>query len=192
MGGEYATVRRYAVAGVIGLVCVGGSPVLPQGLHGQVLSELERGDSVRVRTLDGQKVEGVVAAIRQLEVDILNEESDRSTTLRVTTFERLEVYRGERSAAGEGMIAGLLGGAVVGGLLGLLDGSCNDLACSRSDHVFVGAGVLAVVGLPVGLLVGTVTRVDNWEHISLKPDFSIVPGSATRAQLGFSIRLGGR
>jgi hypothetical protein len=124
------------------------------------------GQRVRVWTPDGRRLEGTLldAEGSVATVEVLDERG--VTSMESVEVARAQVYGGQRRRISEGVLLGAVGGAALGGLLYALE-------ASGSGGTYVGfsispwfvAGAFAVVGAPVGLLVGASHRSDVWrEH----------------------------
>jgi hypothetical protein len=114
------------------------------------------------------------------------------TRVAVQSVSKLEVNTGRRSHSLLGAGIGFLIGAGVGAIA-----SSGKNACTNSDYlspgtacVLVGAGVLGVVGIPVGAIVGALVRTDRWQEIALsRLSVRTFPQSDSSLSLAVSLRF---
>ena len=121
-------------------------------------------------SLGGRRIVGVLTAVREGSVEIL--ENDRGPLLvPLRSVARFEVSRGRKSRAGRGALIGALTGAAAGAVTGYL--GCGD--CGEGESFFAidaaGAAALvgfvgAVVGTPIGAVIGSLFHTDRWSRVS--------------------------
>lgn len=84
-----------------------------------------------------------------------------SSPVALSSLTRLEVSTGRRSHWLAGLAIGALVGAGVGAILGSNYRSGDEEICTPSTCALIGAGVLGLVGMPVGALVGGSIHTDR-------------------------------
>ena len=139
------------VATVCVLACLIGGP--PTHIAAQDVSPPRVGDRVRVRTAECMTHDGRVRLLSPSLLEIQPEEGGQSVSLTLTSVERLQIHRGQRRWKAAGAMLGMVGGAVVGAVeWSRRDSGCgsNDIFCGEGWYALTGA----IVGLPVGLIVG--------------------------------------
>jgi len=107
----------------------------------------------------------------------------------VAAVTRLAMHRGQRSAWASGLVYGFMGGALMGGVLGLASGDDPPGWFSMTAGEKAGAGVVVfgVLGGVGGLVIGALTKSDKWEHVPLdRLRVSVVP---TRRGFGLGARI---
>ena len=107
-------------------------------------------------------------------------------------LKRLDVSMGTISKVGPNALTGFLGGAAVGGLLGLALG----VAQNQDDFFYVspaasaagGAVLFGAIGAVVGALSGTGKRGDKWQRVSL-PAVEVGPGGPEGKGVAIGLRF---
>ena len=96
----------------------------------------------------------------------------RTRTLERSSITEMDLYLGRTSRSLDGLVIGALGGAVFGAGISAATwtepkgtGLCM-FVCSRGEAAELGAMVFGVLGGGVGLLLGSVTKVDVWRSVA--------------------------
>ena len=157
---------------VVAAICLGAAPTLSSA---QRAEDLPRGASVRLRTADGGRARGYIDTVTS-EAIVLNvfnhADAGGSARYRRDFVTSMEV---EKKHTAKGALRGGLLGLLVGGGGGFLIGAatyssddCNIMACSASASGALLGFLGAVVGTPVGLLVGAAHGAPEWRDVSLR------------------------
>jgi hypothetical protein len=151
----------------------------------QSQAAVQKGQRVRVRFAAAHTPDlvGVVRAIRTdtLVVSRDSEPGGRMVTaFPLSSVSRLQVSRGRHSRWGRGLLIGLGAGAVTGAILGAT--VQPDWFFTRRVLVEMGAVVFAPIGGAVGVVIGALTKTEQWETVPL-------PGSRGAAGAGMDARL---
>ena len=152
------------------------------------------GQRVRVWTPNGRRLEGLLVDTQggMATVEVRDERGMASTES--VEVSRAQVYGGQRRRIPEGVWLGAVGGAAVGGLLYLLESSSDSnggtyVGFSISPWFVVGA--FAVIGAPIGLLVGASQRSDVWrdKDLLVRAPARFVVASHAVVDVGLRIRF---
>jgi hypothetical protein len=151
----------------VAMILFAGLLLVPDSVSAQTAAgplEDVIGQRVRVWTFDGRRLEGTLVETSggAATLEILDEEGVAARES--VAVARARVYAGQRRSIPEGVLLGALGGGVVGRLLCALN-------CSSSGGTFTGfslnpwgvAGAFALIGAPIGLLIGASRRSDVWK-----------------------------
>lgn len=148
------------------------------------------GQRVRLRTgAASQWLVGTLIAADRDSVQLQVSENARPVSIAWQTVSRFEVRRGGHSNARKGALIGLGLGAIGGGVWGLADASnCTGWLClSPGQEALGGALLLGGAGALVGAAIGSLSRTDRWEPLSIgRAHVTLMPG---RAATGLSIGL---
>jgi hypothetical protein len=142
-------------------------------------------------------IEGSVGTVMALRPDTIVVDRGETLVLAISTLTRLEVSRGQKSRAGTGGIVGLVGGAAVGVLIGTasIDADCEilspDCDVNKNLESFALAAVAGgVVGYGVGVLLGSIVKVDRWEEVPLSwLRVRLAPGRRGGFSVGLRVKL---
>jgi len=150
--------------------------VLPVSvIAAQEQSRILPGARVRVTTPDLPRGQ-LLGAVTRIDADTL---VVGSTPVALRSLMRLEVSTGRRSHWATGLGIGFLAGAGLGAILGAAVGDPYGEICTPTQCALAGAGILGLVGMPVGAVVGAMIRTERWQEVP--PDRWRV---ATRRQRG--------
>jgi hypothetical protein len=171
-----------------------GSP-LPTPTSPELYSILREGEVVRLTRRENAEewLEGMVVS-RQLDrVVLVSEDQGAETAILLDSIGGLQIRR-QKTKAGKGAVTGgligMLPGAVAGGgfcalaagLSGGGGGGC--VGAAMGGALFVG-----VLGAGIGALIGSTSKVEVWEPVTLER-LSISAGPTGELAVGLSIRLG--
>jgi len=160
--------RAYATRGILFwcALLLGAGPLSAQRMASAFV---RAGDRVRVTTYQmassGERQVGVLQRVLRDSVTV-DWASGVRETLPLHRVSRLEVSDGRGSFIGLGMVAGFLGGAVVGGVAGAASSDAGD--SYRGLAVAASSVVGALVGTVSGGLVGAVGRRERWTRVRLE------------------------
>jgi hypothetical protein len=159
--------RAYATRGILSwcALLLSAGPLSAQRLASAFVRP---GDRVRVTTYQmasaGERHVGVLHQVFGDSVTV-DWTSGVRETLPLHRVSRLEVSDGRGSLIGPGMVAGFLGGAVIGGVAGAASSEVSDPF--RGLGVAASTVVGALVGTVSGGLVGAVSRRERWTRVRL-------------------------
>ena len=176
--------------------------VLPSDGSGQAVPS--PGDRIRIRQVDGTVLTGTLATLSpetiQLSVDSRTDKwwvqpAERMAEVRVARIEVLETSLGQRRnypkyigrTVAVTSIVGALGTVLIGNAL---EGGSRNWS---GGSALWGFRAGAIIGLPLGVLIGSVVREERWNRVSLPApvasDLSIRPVIGSRLGLrGLSSR----
>jgi hypothetical protein len=140
------------VAALVGSIVVSApapsSAQQPVTSFSQLADLLKPGDSVSVTDAQGREVHGRIHALGS---DALTLDGTKRELLPASAIQ--QVVRREGSRAGRGALWGLIGGAMLGGVVG---GSADDgVVCKDGSCALLGAAVFGGFGALTGAIVGT-------------------------------------
>ena len=158
------------------------------------------GDRIRIKQVDGTVLTGTLATLSAETIQL----SVGSVVRRVPVerIERLETSLG-RSMSGRNIILLTMAAtSVVGATIGAIAWKPCSWFCvspfeseTRSGAIFAGFGLGALVGLPLGAIIGSVVREERWNPVSLSaPSVSgltIRPVIGSGVGFAASVRVGG-
>ena len=143
-------------------------------------------------------IEGSVGTVLALRPDTIVVDRGETLVLSISTLTRLEVSRGQKSGAGTGGIVGLVTGAAFGAMIGIAsaDTDCDWLFSHECDiNKELESAALAtvggaIVGYGVGVLLGSIVKVDRWEEVPLsRLRVRLAPGRGGGFSVGLRVRL---
>ena len=108
----------------------------------------------------------------------------------LTSVTRLEVHRGTRNQVGKGALIGFGIGAGFGALIGLGTSTqqCSMICFSPSESAAIGAAVIGIPGLLIGIVAGALSKSDRWEEVPLeRVRVSFAPLGGGTCSLGLSV-----
>ncbi|MDH3204968.1 MAG: hypothetical protein OEO79_00065 [Gemmatimonadota bacterium] len=147
--------------------------VLPAASHAQTV--LSPGDRIRFREAEGAVVIGVVSAISAEEVRLATQDRSGHVVSR-DQIESLERSLGTERRFARNLFISVGAGAAIGGVMGAVTWKpCREtgfLACflhpaSRGEAAQWGTAAGALIGVPIGVIVGLATRHEVWEPLSV-------------------------
>ncbi len=166
----------------------------------QVTAQIfEPGERVRVRSADGGFTQGVVSSVSQTFIIIRPEAGGPDLELSISEASRIErSVQVRRFGRNFGLTMGA--SAAAGGLLAALSWSgCSGFCIvdSRADAFAAGVAGGALIGLPLGLIVGLSATGQGWEPLSAPAtsgtgiSFSPVAGAWLGVSGAFAVGGGG-
>ena len=181
--------------------------LMPLSVSAQGTPPLKMGDRVRISVGEGQpyshSLEGpqigsgrfVWVRVQSVaESVILVEGMAGEWTIPIRSIKEAQVSLGRNRNTLKGLGVGALIGGVSGVTLGFLMGDapadCWLICPTAEEAALYGGGILGALGGVIGLVVGTLTKSDRWENLSLsgmKPSAQVA--RAGGLNLGFSIPL---
>ncbi len=140
--------------------------VLSIDLIAQEESQVITGSRIRVLVQDTPN-HWMIGHLLSLDVDTLVlkiEDQPHPSVIRLSSITKLEVSRGRKSQVLVGACIGFAVGAGIGAFL-IKGTSENDL--SHRDAALIGAGVLAIPGTLIGVVIGANKRGEKWAKVNL-------------------------
>ncbi len=126
---------------------------------------------------------------------------DRRMEIPVSAIETLEISLGRQRRVGKYIAIAMSGGALVGAtIVGIALDPCSGSGfCvgpnSRGESIALGFAAGALIGLPVGFILGSVVREERWNPASLPAPgasgLTIRPVIGSRVGFAGSVRVGG-
>jgi hypothetical protein len=178
---------RIASFFIIAALGLSAAPLAAQGMHTETAPE--QGLRVRVTAAGAaEPLTGTLAFQDATTIALLRAPGD-TALVPLHAVERLEVSRGRRSNAGRGLRRGALIGAAVGAVLGVAlmadDGGYFDYG---AEAIPLGAAGGAMYGSVIGLVVGALSRSEQWAEVPARPAIVLGPtggGVAAGIRLDF-------
>ena len=158
------------------------------------------GDRIRIKQVDGPVLTGMLARFSADTIMVLLDSGGPWVEVPVEGIEALETSLGRRTRYGKYIPLSMLGGAFVGAAYGAITGDPSSTGfLSGFDkpefRAFVGFVYGGLIGLPVGLILGSVFGEDRWSRGALPaptaPRLTIRPVIGSRVGFAGSIRVGG-
>ena len=172
---------------VLGMLLLAfGTPLL-----GQEAIPVGIGDRVRIQTTQGSAHDGWVRAVSATAFDLERLEGGEMISVPSTDVRNLQVYQGKKRVPMQGLLLGMVGGAAVGAVMGAMSDACSEISCGRGDNAKVGALVMGILGIPVGLIAGMIIKVDRWEPGVWSPEFQVSAIGGRGMSVGISLRVPG-
>jgi len=169
---------RHAALLLVGLTVVGS-------LAAQGPLPVTPGQRVRL-TLDGgrHRVTGLVVSQDSGSVTVQGYFEDSGTVVAQSRITAVELSTARHSNAGAGATVGLLGGAVVGGIIGA---SCDgDFLCPGAGPTAVAVGI---VGLVLGGAIGAFSHSETWQSVYQRRVQVSVVAPARGRGVGFGVAV---
>ncbi len=160
------------------------------------------GDRIRIKQVDGTVLTGTLAALSPQTIQLLVGSDDRMAEIPVARIEALEISLGRQRRFlkyfGLTVAAGLVLGATSGGIFWE---PCSFLCFTpfqtetRGTAIRNGFGIGALVGLPLGAIIGSNVREERWDPVSLpapaESRLTIRPVMGSGVGFAGSVRVGG-
>ena len=173
---------------------------LPSDGSGQVAPS--PGDRIRIKQVDGPVLTGRLARFSAETIQLSLDSGGPTVEVPVEGIEALETSLGRRTRYGIYIPLSMLGGALVGAAYGAITADPRELPPGfRNDfdqpgfRAAVGFIRGGLIGLPVGLILGSVFSEERWNAVSLPAPvasgLSIRPVIGSRVGFAGSIRVGG-
>ena len=158
------------------------------------------GDRIRIKQVDGTVLTGTLATF-SAETIQLSVDSSR-VEVPVARIEVLETSLGRQRRFlkyfGLTVAATSVVGAIIGAIAYEDTGPCSFLCIgpqTRGEYIGWGLGIGAIVGLPLGAIIGSDVREERWNRVALPapaaPRLTIRPMIGSRVGFAGSIRVGG-
>jgi hypothetical protein len=171
------TRKRHPFALSVALVIVLGTATGPsassQSLTAPAAISLGAQPGARVRVAQpdstaGSQI-GTVVAVGQDGITVRRDHPGDSLAIGFARIQRLDLSRGRHGHALIGLGVGVVGGALVGGLLGASSGNSGGFqVLNKHDDTILGAVLGGLAGAVVGPIVGAVIRTERWHTVWLR------------------------
>jgi hypothetical protein len=179
--------RHLISFGTIGLL------LAPVVAWSQQPTALVPGSRVRITEKASKPRAGTVVTASADSVVLKVDSAGQTATFSVAKISQLEVSRGIKGHAGNGVALGLLVGAGTGALVASLacGGGSTDCYDGESGPVtLAAAGLGAVVGMVTGAVIGSNHKSESWEAVpSSNWHLSTVPSTRGGLALSLSVRF---
>ena len=168
--------------------------------YGSAQAAPSPGDRIRVKQMDGTVLTGTLTMLSPETIQLSVGSDDRMAEVPVAQIEVLETSLGRRATYGKYVPLSMLGGAFVGAAYGAItgDSSSTGFLSSFDQPEFraaVGFVTGALIGLPVGLVLGSAFSEERWNRVALSaptaPRLTVRPVIGSRVGFVGSLRVGG-
>ncbi len=157
------------------------------------------GDRIRIKQVDGPVLTGRLARFSAETIHLFPDSGGPWVEVPIEGIEALETSLGRRTRYRKYIPLSMLGGAFVGAAYGAITGYTSSTGFFSFDQPEVRAAVGFVygglIGLPVGLILGSVFREERWNRGALPaptaPRLTIRPVIGSGVGFTGSIRVGG-
>jgi hypothetical protein len=136
------------------------------------------GDRARVRQVDGTVLTGTLTAMSPETIRLSIDSASRPAEVPVARIELLETSLGQRRNYSKYMGLTVAASAIAGIIISFAADPCKKGSSfcvgpqSRDELVLLGLAGGAIIGLPVGSVVGTVVREERWKALPLPAPFA--------------------
>ena len=157
------------------------------------------GDRIRIRQVDGTVLTGTFSTRSEETIQLSVGAAGPMVEVPIEGIEALEISLGQRSNhpkyIGITVAATSIVGATIGGIAWEPCTGSGICLGTQGEWILMGFGIGAVVGLPLGALIGSVVREERWNAVSLpapaESRLTIRPVIGSRVGFAGSIRVGG-
>ena len=160
------------------------------------------GDRIRIRQVDGTLLTGTFSTRSAETIQLSVGAAGPMVEVPVEGIEILEISLGRQRRSGKYFGLTVAAASIVGATIGFIAYEsyepCSFLCFgpeTRSQYTLFGLGIGALVGLPLGALMGTVIREERWNPASLPAPaasrLTIRPVIGSGVGFGGSVRVGG-
>ena len=174
--------------------------VLPSDGSSQAV--LSSGDRIRIRQLDGTSLTGTLATRSAEIIQLSVGAAGPMVEVPVEGIEALEISLGRQRRFGKYFGLTVAATSIVGATIGFLayqDSEPCSFLCfgpdTRTEYIAVGFAGGVLVGLPLGAIIGSTVREEQWNQVALpalaESRLSIRPAIGSRVGLVASVRVGG-
>ena len=158
------------------------------------------GDRIRIEQVDGTVLTGTLGALSPQTIQLLVGSDDRMAEIPVARIEALEISLGRQRRFlkyfGLTVAATSFVGAIIGAIAYEDSEPYNCLFCfTQGEYIGIGFGIGALVGLPLGAIIGSDVREERWDPVSLpapaESRLTIRPVMGSGVGFAGSVRVGG-
>ena len=162
------------------------------------------GDRIRIKQVDGTVLTGTLGALSPQTIQLLVGSDDRMAEIPVARIEALEISLGRQRRFLKYFGLTVAAASIVGATIGFIayeePEPCSFLCFdfgpeTRSQYTLFGLGIGALVGLPLGAIIGYDVREERWNPASLpapaESRLTIRPVIGSGVGFAGSIRVGG-
>ena len=174
--------------------------VLPS--HGSAQAGPSPGDRIRVKQVDGTTLTGTFSTRSAGAIQLSVGAAGPMVEVPVEGIAVLETSLGRQRRFGKYFGLTLAATSIVGATIGFIvyedSGPCSFLCFgpdTRTEYIALGFAYGALVGLPLGAIIGYAVREERWNRVALaglaESRLSIRPVIGSRVGLVASVRVGG-
>ena len=172
--------------------------VLPLG--GSSQASPRPGDRIRIKQVDGTVLRGTLTTLSPETIQLSVGSDDRMAEVPVARIEALEISLGERSNNPKYIGITVAATSIVGVTIGAIAYEpCPNTSCFGPDTrgEYIGLGFIwgAIIGLPLGAIIGFVVTEERWKPLALPAPtasrLTIRPVIGSGVGFAGSIRVGG-
>ncbi len=172
--------------------------VLPSDGSSQVT--VSPGDRIRVKQVDGTVLTGTLTTLSPETIRLSVASIGRMAEVPVARIRVLETSLGPRrnypKYIGLTLAATSIAGAIIGAIAYEDSGPYNCYFCfTHGEYIGLGFGIGAIIGLPLGAIIGYEVRGERWNRVALPAPaasrLKIRPVIGSRVGFAGSVRLGG-
>ena len=155
------------------------------------------GDRIRIRQVDGTTLTGKLSTRSAETIQLSVGAAGPMVEVPVEGIAVLETSLGRHRRFVKYLGLTVAATSIVGATIGYMayEPSCSFICFTRSEYTLFGFGIGALVGLPVGAIIGSVVREERWNPVSLPAPatsvLSIRPVIGSQVGFAGSIRFGG-
>ena len=170
-------------------------------LDGSAQAVPSPGDRIRIKQMDGTVLTGTLTTLSPETIQLSVGSDDRTAEIPVARIEALEISLGQRrnypKYIGLTVAATSIAGAIIGAIA--YDNEPCSFLCigpqTRGEYVGLGFVAGAIIGLPLGAMIGYEVREERWNPASLpapaESRLTIHPLIGSGVGFAGSVRVGG-
>ena len=149
------------------------------------------GDRVKIETPDGTTHEGIIHSVTLDGIQLEGLNGADPMVVPTSSLSGIQIHRGQKRKTWQGLAIGVAGGVGLGVILGASAEVCDaEYGCpSRSENIGTGAFLGAALGLPIGVIVGSMFKGDRWEQGTLPSRLQIAPRGRGTVSVEISLTL---
>ena len=160
------------------------------------------GDRIRIKQVDGTVLTGTLAALSPETIQLSVGSDDRMAEVPVARIAVLETSLGQRSKKNNPKYIGITVAttSILGAIIGAITWRpCSGSLCVGPDThaggILLGFGIGALVGLPLGAIIGSLVTEERWKPLALPAPaasrLTIRPVIGSGVGFAGSLRVGG-
>jgi hypothetical protein len=194
---KHALPRKIRATTATGFLLLG--LVLP--FDGSAQAVPSPGDRIRIKQVDGTVLTGTLATFspETIQLSIGSDDVAEVPVARITVLETsLGRQRNFGKYFGLTLAAASVAGAIIGAIAYVDTGPCSWLCIgpqTRGEYIAWGLVGGAIIGLPLGAIIGSQVREERWNRVALPaptaPRLTIRPVIGGRVGFAGSVRVGG-
>ncbi len=160
------------------------------------------GNRIRIKQVDGTVLTGTLATLSPETIQLSVGAAVPTVEVPVEGIEALEISLGRQSRFGKyfglTLAATSIAGAIIGAIAYVDTGPCSWLCIgpqTRGEYIAWGLAGGAIIGLPLGAIIGSQVREERWNRVALPaptaPRLTIRPVIGSGVGFAGSLRVGG-